>query len=129
MRRSEISKELIELSKRAKELGFPQDVDEGDWGNIQDYHGKFFITLITEEYTAYPYLGKNDFLILSFSRCLSWLKLQDNGVCNDFVLISADEGYWIERANAQDEDDIFPLAKTHHEAISKAVCKILEEEK
>ena len=31
MRRSEITKELIELSKRAKELDFPQVVEEGDW--------------------------------------------------------------------------------------------------
>ena len=31
MRESEITKELENLSKRAKELGFPQVVEEGDW--------------------------------------------------------------------------------------------------
>ena len=31
MRRSEITPELIEVSKQAKELGFPQVIEEGDW--------------------------------------------------------------------------------------------------
>lgn len=31
MRKSEITPELIQLSKSAKELGVSQDVGEGDW--------------------------------------------------------------------------------------------------
>jgi len=69
MRRSEITDELIRLSKLAKELGFPQDMDKGDW-----YLGGDKKTLELIETTGYFLIGST--LILSFSRCLEWLREQ-----------------------------------------------------
>ena len=136
MRCSEITPELTELSKKAKALGFPQDIEEGDWGNIEDSNGKFFVTLLTEDYMNCPELENNDFLILSFSRCLEWLQ-------EDWFLWSAQEhntdretfGVMVTRAVESGvfvwSDDcpehcIYTKAKAHHEAIAKAVVKILE---
>ena len=82
MRRSEITPELIELSKRAKELGFPQDIEQGDWifcecKDIPDQPRGYGLECIWDEH---PDIGSEDLiksdtdcLILSFSRCLEWL--------------------------------------------------------
>ena len=123
MRRSEITPELIDLSKRAKELGFPQDIEEGDFGNIEDTNGKFFITLLTEDYMNCPKLENNDFLILSFSRCLEWLRERD---CYVWLIGVADDG-GIYIDTYRGNNIISGEAKTHHEAIAKAAVKILEE--
>jgi hypothetical protein len=70
MRRSEVTKELIDLSKRAKELGFPQDVEEGDWvlllGQSELWSQHYRIGLGGK-------IGGDAFLILSFSRAQQFL--------------------------------------------------------
>jgi len=38
MRKQDITDELIALSKKAKELGFPQDVEVGDWLHVIDHY-------------------------------------------------------------------------------------------
>ena len=77
VRRSEITPELIELSKRAKELGFPQDVEEGDWVKPYEYIVLFnpMSMCIEGEIIRYAngLICDNWFLILSFSRCEEFL--------------------------------------------------------
>ena len=131
MRRSEMTPELIELSKRAKELGFPQDVEKGDW--IYDDDGDFYLI-------AYDGLKEDmDILILSFSRCLEWLRGKEYTV----RLESRDTDYHKKRGwtagvtvlKGEEWDDLPPdfyvhhNAKTHHEAIAKCCVRILEGEK
>jgi len=118
MRKSEITPELIELSKRAKELGFPQDVERGDWVCDVTDDELYLIETLKEE---------GDALILSFSRCLEWLRGKD-GIDG----ISVDEDKLNKRSICEMEfrdvyDGCQTEAKTHHEAIAKAVVKILEE--
>ena len=60
MRKSEITPELIKLSKKAKDLGFPQDVERGDWVCDVTDDELYLIETLKEE---------GDVLILSFSRC------------------------------------------------------------
>jgi len=95
MRRAEITPELIELSKKAKELGFPQDVERGDWVCDVTDDELYLIETLKEE---------GDALILSFSRCLEWLRELDYGAFS-----------------------IDP-AENPHETIAKAVIKILKGE-
>ena len=128
MRRGEITPELIELSKRAKELGFPQGVEEGDWyltnlfTDMKDKGSNFEQNLnLMLAVTKGKLLGKHEYLILTFSRCLEWLK----------------EKEWLIRTDVGKDHDCtifmqspyvqFFKAKTHHEAIAKAVVKTLEE--
>ena len=72
MRESEITPELIEFSKKAKELGFPQDVENGDWvvmdNGLPELVGTYYIA---QQKKA---LSDRLCLILSFSRCLEWLR-------------------------------------------------------
>ena len=132
MRRNEITKELIELSKRAKELGFPQDVEDGDWyikGNERLISCKH---CYTNSYNP-DIPQKEDTLILSFSRCLEWLR--GRGFWLRHLLESwatSDEGTWYvyflrHSLHKDGFGEAYKSAKTHHEAIAKAVCKILSE--
>ena len=134
MRRSEITPELIEISKRAKELGFPQDVERGDWVLDEDKGILLCVTnvpLACHEFDAqndnyFKNFEKEDdwFFILSFSRCLEWLK--ENGSAQNMELfVERDDEYcsWIRDFITSEQ------APTHHEAIAKAVVKILEGEK
>jgi len=114
MRRSEITDELIRLSKLAKELGFPQDMDKGDW-----YLGGDKKTLELIETTGYFLIGST--LILSFSRCLEWLNKAKYGVTLGFNTFIWDQYIFFVGTQSS-------RAKTHHEAIAKAVCKVLEGE-
>ena len=128
MRRNEITTELIELSERAKELGFPQDIEEGDWEAWDDGLANVTIHLIKTPNK----LGDGEFLILSFSRCLEWLREKGYEV----RLESRDIEYYKNRGWTAgvtvmkgNEFHVYHSAKTHHEAIAKAVVKILEEKK
>ena len=122
MRRKKITKELENLSKRAKELCFPQNVKEGDWVSI-----KGWLILVTKSFMT----DEVDYtLILSFSRCLEWLKgkgwrleqLEDGGAPGNKWCIGM-----VKRANKHPDYRQIHGGKTHHEAICKAVVKILEE--
>ena len=137
MRKSEITPELIELSKKAKEMGFPQDVEEGDWyfnptwkdmKNRGSSPEKILNTILA------PYgdekLGKHEFLILEFSRCLEWLRGQ--GYQLEMRHYGAKTYYLIEiilfdKEKQEDVTEDEQEGETHHEAIAKAVCKILSE--
>jgi len=48
MRRNEITPELIEFSKRAKKLGFPQDVECGDFVCYINTYGNREISVVTK---------------------------------------------------------------------------------
>ena len=124
MRRSEITPELIELSKRAKELGFPQVMEKGDWFLIQDndYKSGYSSPKLCEFFENNP----NNVLILSFSRCLEWLwergwKIITSGY-PEYTRVT------VGRKDGSINPEITKIAKTHHEAIAKAVVKILEGE-
>ena len=135
MRRADITPELIELSKRAKELGFPQDVEKGDWYGYVTYTDELFVLGAGEMICGVETEETKLYLILSFSRCLEWLrgKFRDMhldslvygkskwefDVCDPLDKIKY-ENIGFEGRNAN--------AKTHHEAIAKAVVKILEGE-
>ena len=136
MRRSEITPELIELSKRAKELGFPQDVERGDWVLDEDKGILLCVTnvpLACHEFDAqndnyFKNFEKEDdwFFILSFSRCLEWLwergwKIITSGY-PEYTRVT------VGRKDGSINPEITKIAKTHHEAIAKAVVKILEGE-
>jgi len=124
VRHAEITPELIKFSKRAKELGFPQDVEEGDWVTWDSGVGGISIHLIHE---TYP-ITDNDWLILSFSRCLEWLKRQGYTLRLDELMVSSH----IQLYGKKDEHTEWgnrTEAPVHHEAIAKVVVKILEGEK
>lgn len=128
MRRSEITEELIEFSKRAKELGFPQDVEEGDWYGYMTYTDEIFLLASNERLIGRKIKETETFLILSFSRCLEWFR--EKGAYT--WLIGVDD--FSENQNATiylhtylGNQIIETKQITHHEAIAKAVVKILEE--
>lgn len=129
MRKSEITNELIQLSKSAKELGFPQDVQEGDWYGITDNLNKSSIFLCG------PHIGnfnakkqKGAFLILSFSICLAWLKSKA-GVHELYLsFYNPLREVELEYSDKQGGKN-GACGKSHHEAITKAVVKVLEERK
>ena len=131
MRRSEITPELIELSKRAKELGFPQDVEEGDWFSAKgwknpwlcDDHSKFIFDKNTVYYEENK-ISDRWFLILSFSRCLEWLESESKGEMIGLDLNNFIHGYWILGMKSRTY-----RGENIHEAIAKAVVKILEGER
>jgi len=139
MRRNEITSELIELSKRAKELGFPQDVEEGDWAyESKDEHRVFLIgseikkIIDSQEYERLILGGYT--LILSFSRCLEWLEQQgdlDRFSVVRYRIYGISHVGWEAIATIKylDGQRFEGIAKTHHEAMAKAVVKILEESK
>jgi len=121
MRRNEITPELIELSKRAKELGFPQDVERGDWVCDVTDDELYLIETLKEE---------GDVLILSFSRCLEWLREMGwkyivHAWEHEEIYVSL---YHDETKKCIPEGAREYPEKTHHEAIAKAVVKMLEEE-
>jgi len=129
MRKHEITDELIRLSKLAKELGFPQDVEEGDSLWASTYYPILFderrmfakdgrIYLKTEDPVC---IAPKYCLILSFSRCLEWLR----GLVGLIELSRSSRTLsWYMTLDA----NIAGKGKTHHEAIAKAVVKMLEEE-
>ena len=137
MRRKERTEELIELSKKAKKLGFPQDVEEGDWLYDIEYGGIVLVDRMSCHVGAvgigdgYPAVYDSPdeyFLIPSFSRCLEWLSERH------WCLVSLQgwgDGYQIKLTLYHQEgkwhENIVLRGKTHHEAIAKAVCRILEE--
>ena len=154
MRKSEITPELIELSKKAKEIGFPQDVEEGDWVHDSERNevllfGKDCFSddapydgvvgrLKTHDFRGYVngYIEKEHwFLILSFSRCLEWLRdAKYTLMClRSDLFTGTDNNCRIELFNYETRGNpmteprrILRGGKTHHEAIAKAVIKILE---
>ena len=123
MRKSEITPELIELSKKAKELGFPQEIENGEWALVDEQPelvGTYYIAKTRTDLSDYAVL------ILSFSRCLEWLK--ERGVVRvDIVETERKVTLWVVFEKGLDRSLLKPDAKTHHEAIAKAVIKILEE--
>lgn len=146
MRRSEITPELIELSKRAKELGFLQGVTsikEGDWLCdsvsqeillVTEIRHHVFISAppkisieavnIEDDNNSVIYDDPYDYtLILSFSRCLEWLKEKEWLIRTD---VGKDRNCTIFMQSTYVQ---FFKAKTHHEAIAKSICRILEENK
>ena len=135
MRRSEITPELIELSKRAKELGFPQVVEEGDWVHYHVGRKKQIVLVDKSMLDEFKYANiwlEEYTLILSFSRCLDWLREKGWWLSDSRHCLSEDEGghwrYFVEVKKEQPYRCKMCDAKTHHEAIAKAVIKILEEE-
>lgn len=124
MRKSEITPELIELSKQAKELGFPQDINEGDWhiqtrmkrGEIKEY-----IELWSPKVAMK--LSPQNTLILSFSICLAWLIKKEIEVL-ELYRHEEDNGEFSFMMNWNEAGK----GKTYHEAIAKAVVKVLEGE-
>jgi len=131
MRQNEITDELIRLSKRAKELGFPQDVEVGDWLYVIDYYnGPQTIlmenTLFKDRECIHSLSDDSVFQewwkVLSFSTCLAWLETKNLHIdieINGAVTIS-----WRSREPGDDWKNID--SETHHEAICKCVIKVLE---
>ena len=87
MRKGEITPELIELSKRARRVGFPQNIRPGDWIIVGGQSA--LVTAMTPKEVVFTstrpcYTGgipdswarkpRAATLILSFSRCLAWLR-------------------------------------------------------
>ena len=112
MRKSEITPELIELSKKAKKLGFPQGMEEGDLiGYCKigfNFERKYFLKHVQTNKQAIKLNNskqKNHFLILSFSRCLEWLREH-----KDYDVVTVDPN------------------ENPHTEIAEAVVKMLGEE-
>ena len=126
MRKSEITPELIELSKRAKELGFPQDVEEGDWYGYVTYADEPFVLGKNEMISAVETEETKLYLILSFSRCLAWLEKERYPKMLGMTLEFNNwiRGHWILSSGTKSY-----RGENIHEAIAKAVVKILEEPK
>jgi len=138
MRESEITPELTELSKRAEELGFPQDIEGGDYacikfdrlgwqpqlfgGDMEIQDGRVYFYSTDGFYFEW-------FLILSFSRCLEWLREKGWRFVGWSDPWPDDENQNLEIEIMQGSEGRWEDAKTHHEAIAKAVVKILKEKK
>ena len=125
MRRSKITPELIELSKRAKELGFPQDMEEGDWFYYIDTIFLADADHLRDIRDSYFGIGETT-LILSFSRCLEWLR--ERGYLY-FDCLNHPDNTWsglVAHPPKGKEDFVISPSKTHHELSAKAVVKILE---
>ena len=124
-----ITPELIDLSKRAKELGFPQDVVEGDWLIVDGISEPY---LCGEDYDVEEdgiYIDgtmlcetKEYVLILSFSRCLEWLEANNKGEMIGLDLNNFIHGHWIMGIKTKTH-----RGKNIHECGAKAVVKRLEE--
>ena len=124
MRRNEITPELIELSKRAKTLGFPQDVDEGDWTYLKtDAFGENLI-LVTAIHNNT--LCEKEFLILSFSRCLEWLEERFDGI--QILRKGNLRTLWMRKNHDYDYKKYIQGKMSRDELGAKAVVKILEEQ-
>lgn len=139
MRKSEITDELIALSKKAKELGFPQDVENGDY--IQ--HGNETKLVLCEvdanlgelrepccidwKHHISTLSNQEDwFLILSFSTCLAWLR--EKGYLY-FDCLNHPDGTWsgiVAHPPKGKEDFVIKPSSSHHELGAKAVIKVLE---
>lgn len=130
MRKHEITEELINLSKLAKKLGFPQDVESGDWYGYMTYTDEIFLLAEDEMLWGKETEETATHLILSFSRCLEWIKQRgyecwrcmDTWVHLD-RLVQFD--VW---DDVSSKPMVMEVSKTHHEAIAKAVVRILEED-
>ena len=120
MRRSKITDELVQLSKLAKELGFPQDVEEGDWFLIQDndYKSGYSSPKLCEFFENNP----NNVLILSFSRCLKWLEEKNKGMMIGLDLNNFIRGHWIMVIKTKTY-----RGRNIHEVGAKAIVMKLEE--
>jgi len=137
MRKGEITSELIELSKHAKELGFPQDVEEGDWFVGQRYHPERLDLILYGYDTYHPDNFHPSWKILSFSRCLEWLRERGYTLesLSCYFPVGDQNSNRVQLFNYMSEGDpmhpprfVVNYAKTHHEATAKAVVKILEGE-
>ena len=158
MRRSEITQELIELSRRAKELGFPQSVFNGDYFAVlstrdgdnntvaeiyKEPHifmahnmdgGRYYTYASPEEcgsvFSENPFedcVPDVWFLILEFSRCLEWLRGKGWLAIDLFEDPQPNRrDYYVEFKTPIEGTWVNGRSKTHHEAIAKAVVKILE---
>ena len=122
-----ITPELIELSKRAKGLGFPQDVEEGDWVHSTDGRVNTDDELLCISDYLYEDLEEgelaieNPTLILEFSRCLEWFQEKFGSV--EVYTFGKELGWYFNWGDKTERKH----SGTHHEAIAKAVCKILSE--
>ena len=130
MRRSEITQELIELSKRAKKLGFPQDVERGLWIQYKDNIGissLAVVQVVKPRETIWTDDGREIdweddwFLILEFSRCLEWLEDNNKGEMIGLDLNNFIHGHWIMGIKTKTY-----RGKNIHEVGAKAMVKILE---
>ena len=136
MRKSEITPELIELSKRAKELGFPQDVETGEWIQIPEgnypsetklIHGDGQVQIYQDIFDKLS--DRGHFMVLSFDISLAWLREKGWSVKS---MTEWGQGYTITIAEYRHPNQFISVQsypKTHHEAIAKAVIKVLEGEK
>jgi len=122
MRESEITKELIELSKRAKELGFPQDVEEGDWYGYMTYPDELFVLGKNEMICGVETEETKLYLILEFSRCLEWLADNNRGMMIGLDLNNFIHGHWIMGIKTKTY-----RGKNIHECGAQAIVKRLEE--
>jgi len=129
MRKNEITDELIALSKQAKSLGFPQDIDLTDW--FLNPSGKVCLCLcvmtkvneIGDELEIYT--PEMCTLILTFDICLDWLNGQGISTIleNDRIRNSCMCSVFMKMGNIISLD-----APTRHEAIAKVVVQRLEDD-
>lgn len=134
--------DLIELSKRAKELGFPQEPLRGNWIQYHDDVGN-------EQYAVVQVCMPDErlwlddgweiewedewHLILTFDICVEWLREMGVWSCNvatgsirfDFTEVIKSDDPIQEHGMGR---RIGTNGNTHHEAIAKCVNKILEGE-
>ena len=121
MRRNEITDELIQLSKKAKELGFPQDVEEGDWYGYVTYTDEIFLLASNELLIGKETEETATYLVLSFSTCLAWLEQQG---CTYFLdARRMNYEVFVYKYGQQIAHGKAPM---RIEAITKAVIKVLE---
>ena len=138
MRRSEMTPELIKLSKRAKELGFPQDVEEGDLVVEHEYGQNIYRLRYPTVYKDGSIDDEDDnrdirfqarsdhwFLIMEFSRCLEWLREQG---CYTWLVGFTEKDTKPLFVHVYRGNEIFEgEGKSIEECGAKAVCKILSE--
>ena len=103
-------------------------MEEGDWFLIQynDYKSGYSSPKLCEFFENNP----NNVLILSFSRCLEWLRERD-WYATLFNYHKEIGGAMVEMAYIKKAEKVKRVridAKTHHEAIAKVCIRILEEE-
>jgi len=133
MRKSEITPELIELSRRAKSLGFPQDVKKGDWVTSRErWKNQYAHGVIVNVYLAeyrWRLIKPNESLILEFSQCLKWLRERGWYFHNGYNYHI--EGFrmdWVYIKEGESSESHEVYSGNIHVCGAKAVVKILEGE-
>ena len=128
MREKDITGRQKDLSRQAQELGFPQEVDRGDWYLI----GEQPILCNYSEGTLRAFDPEKHALVLEYRHCLAWFEKEDWEIRSIVKGVHPREGQFcitIRDAAAkkyEDGNSRFAFGSTVDEAAAALVNKLTE---